>query len=187
MKNILENAEHPRLTANILLPSGRKALDVAIAQNNTDLVLLLLEHEAWPAENSALTAAEANSYLDPRIVGAMRKHLPAAFKNCTVAQAIESEALKDSAHGNEGTDTEVAQLATGEHDDKLPNAQIDANAIEYETRTAGIGDAGDESTAAHPDTTQDVVEHSPGPELSERATQVAVDDKAQIEKQTDKN
>lgn len=183
VKNILENAEHPRLTANILLPSGQTALDVAIAQNNTDLVLLLLEHEAWPAENSALIAAEANSDLDPRVVDAMHKHLPAAFKNSTAAHAIQDEAPEDSAHGNEGTDTEAEQTKTSEHDDKSPKAQIDANAIADDPSTAYTDDVDDASAAAHPHTTQEIIEHSPGPEPAERATQVAVDDKAHNEKQ----
>ncbi|KAH5405232.1 hypothetical protein HBI46_202490 [Parastagonospora nodorum] len=191
VQNILEKAEHPRLTANILLPSGQTALDVAIAQNNADLVLLLLQHEAWPAENSALVAAEANSDLDPRIVGAMRKHLPVAFKNSTAAQAIKSEAPDENANGNEGTDTEAEQTTAGEHNDnsqKAPidtdeKAQIDANEIEDEPMTADTEKLDYESTAAHADTTQETCQSSSGPGLAEQATQVAVHEKAQTEEQ----
>ncbi|EAT78284.2 hypothetical protein SNOG_14413 [Parastagonospora nodorum SN15] len=191
VQNILEKAEHPRLTANILLPSGQTALDVAIAQNNADLVLLLLQHEAWPAENSALVAAEANSDLDPRIVGAMRKHLPVAFKNSTAAQAIKSEAPDENANGNEGTDTEAEQTTAGEHNDnsqKAPidtdeKAQIDANEIEDEPMTADTGKLDYESTAAHADTTQETCQSSSGPGLAEQATQVAVHEKAQTGEQ----
>ncbi|KAH4061772.1 hypothetical protein HBH50_214750 [Parastagonospora nodorum] len=191
VQNALEKAEHPRLTANILLPSGRTALDVAIAHNNADLVLLLLQHEAWPAENSALIAAEANSDLDPRIVEAMRKHLPTAFKNSTAGQAIESEAPDESPNGNEGTDTEAEQTTAGEHNDNSQNAQIDtdekahinANEIEDEPMAAGTGNLDDESTPAHADTTQETSQSSSGPELVEHATQVAIREKALNEEQ----
>jgi ankyrin repeat protein len=95
VQSILENSEHPRLTANILLTATQTALDVGIDLNNVDLVVLLLQHGAWPAGKTALARAEANSDLDPRITEALREQLPAAFKIAGSTDLGDTSAKED--------------------------------------------------------------------------------------------
>jgi ankyrin repeat protein len=129
LRNILEKSEHPRLTANILLTTTQTALDLGIAQNNVDLVVLLLRHGAWPAEKTALASAEANDDLDPKIIEALREHLPAAFKVAESTDMVDTDA-KEEAEIEE-------ELPIADHDPSQDaNDKVAVNLAEMADKTA---------------------------------------------------
>jgi hypothetical protein len=111
------------------LTTTQTALDLGIAQNNVDLVVLLLRHGAWPAEKTALASAEANDDLDPKIIEALREHLPAAFKVAESTDMVDTDA-KEEAEIEE-------ELPIADHDPSQDaNDKVAVNLAEMADKTA---------------------------------------------------
>jgi hypothetical protein len=185
---ILRESAHPSLTANIRFTSGQTALDLAVARNNTDLVLLLLQYQARPGEESAILATETNPNLDPMIYEALRNHLPVAVPISTAMQASDPEAHVggQTAEEKEGRDGESNQKPASGHRDRHAADQFIASETEDEAAPTTSRESEVPTTASHT-RAQGAVEQGSGSELADTVMQTKEEEAALVDEETGTN
>lgn len=142
VRQVLEASQDPRRTVNIPSSNGHRALDIAVAVNDVDTVLFLLESGATSGDPDGLADVLTRSSTDDAIVQALQLHHVIRGRNQRLGKYRKLESSEGSVHDifeevEESVDSEVQ---TAEH--------VEEEQVIIDTDLIGRRDGGEPASSA---------------------------------------